>query len=40
MSGIAFLLVFLAIIFSYLEKMWQSARQEEWLTVILGWGLF
>ena len=39
MSGIAFLLVFLAIIFSYLEQMWQSARQEEWFTVILGWSL-
>lgn len=40
MSGILFLLAILAIIFNYLEQMWQSARREEWFTVILGWGLF
>ncbi len=40
MFGILFLFAILAIIFNYLEQMWQSARQEEWFTVILGWGLF
>ena len=39
MFGILFLFAILAIIFNYLEQMWQSARQEEWFTVILGWGL-
>ena len=40
MSGILFLLAILVIIFNHLGQMWQSARQEEWFTVILGWGLF
>tara|TARA_A100001388_G_C28680911_1_gene456321 strand:+ start:132 stop:425 length:294 start_codon:yes stop_codon:yes gene_type:complete len=40
MSGILFLLAILAIIFGFLEQMWESAQEEEWLTIILGWGLF
>ena len=40
MSGILFLLAILVIIFNHLGQMWQSALQEEWFTVILGWGLF
>ncbi len=40
MSGILFLLAILAIIFGFLEQMWESAQEEEWITIILGWGLF